>query len=340
VAELPAPSPIINSMRPAEDGEWDEIAAASDCATYFHTRAWAELWCRRSAGALRPVAVLATFSDGKRALLPSSEKYALDMRLFGRGLPGLRTTVSSNGNGYGGWISNSPLASLHHELLWERCADRNLLIHQNPLDDGLRGASIPWTNEDFTQVVDLRPPLEEIRRRWARGHNSAFNKAERAGLTAAVATTPAEWQVFYDIYAGSFDRWGQPDDAFDRAMFDLLAEHDSSGIQLWLVRQGDTVLAGAVILRHGRTAMYWLGAFRKEFQHLRAAPFLHGQVMQSCRSEGAWWYDFNPSGGIEGVVTFKERFGAVRYPANTAVRTVGLKRRMATLSEFAPSLRR
>ena len=70
----------------------------------------------------------------------------------------------------------------------------------------------------------------------------------------------------------------------------------------------------------------WHGAFDERFQQLRPAPLLHAEVMRRAAEQGYDWYDFNPTGGIPGVVTFKERFGAERRPVHSLVRDAGVKR--------------
>lgn len=327
----------VATVRRATADEWDRAVDASDAATYFHTRGWARVWARYTRGKLRPAAWTARFSDGASAVLPSSERTLLDVPLLGRYLPPLRTTISSNGAAYGGWVSAGPLSEQHHRLLWEHSARRNVQINQNPFDTGLRAAGLPWTEQEFTQVVDLRRPEQECRRDWARGHVSAVNKARRAGLVADRARDAARWREFFTIYRDSAARWGDPPDMFDERMFAILRTQDPEAVRLWVVSHPDgPILAGAICLYHRRTIMYWLGAFRHDQQHLRAAPFLHAEIMNDGRAGGFWWYDFNPSGSIPGVVTFKERFGAHRLPANTVIRRAPLKRRLAALRDGLP----
>ena len=116
-------------------------------------------------------------------------------------------------------------------------------------------------------------------------------------------------------------------------MFAILRSQDPQRIKLWVARDDEQILAGTICLYHRRTVMYWLGAFRADQQKLRASPFLHAEIMNHGRAEGYWWYDFNPSGPIPGVVTFKERFGAQRLPANSVIRRAPLKRRLAAVRD-------
>jgi lipid II:glycine glycyltransferase (peptidoglycan interpeptide bridge formation enzyme) len=39
---------------------------------------------------------------------------------------------------------------------------------------------------------------------------------------------------------------------------------------------------------------------------------LYAQIIRDAHNQGYRYFDFNPSGGHEGVVHFKESFGAVR----------------------------
>ena len=45
--------------------------------------------------------------------------------------------------------------------------------------DAMRDAGLPWTESEFTQVVDLRQSEQEIRSGWARGSSSARPASSR-----------------------------------------------------------------------------------------------------------------------------------------------------------------
>ena len=71
----------IARVRPAADAEWDAAWLASDHATWFHSRAWAEIWAEYRRGELLPAARVVELSDGRSALLPFSEGRARGSRI-------------------------------------------------------------------------------------------------------------------------------------------------------------------------------------------------------------------------------------------------------------------
>lgn len=331
------PTIAVKLARRATDAEWDRIVDSSPQATFFHTRTWAQTWEKHSGGALKPAAWLVRFADGVDAVLPSSEKTLGDLP-YVSGLRQLRTTVSSTGNSYGGWIGSRALTAGHHRALWQHLDGANAVIHQNPLDEGLREFDsefgIPWSEAETTQIVDLRRTEAELRKGFNRGHLSAINKARKAGLAIESAEDEADWREYFEIYTDSFERWGDPEGMLDYPFFDVLRRQDPKRVKLWVVRHEGRILAGIIALYHQRSVQYWHGAFRMDQQKLRAAPFLHSEVMSAALADGYWWYDFNPSGGIEGVMTFKERFGAEKVPASTVVRTGPLKSALGTAAKL------
>lgn len=328
----------LDEVRVATDREWDAVADGCEYATFFHTRAWAQLWERHSGGRLRARASLARFDDGVEAVLPGNVKTLLDLPWIDRLSGAFETILSSYGSHYGGWISTSELTPAHHRLLWQHYSTRNVLIMQNPFDVSFERAGLDWPRASFTQVVDLRPDLETLRGRWSRGHRSAVNKASRAGVEVARATTRAEWREYVELYRWSLQRWGDPISRYDDRVFDLFAEIPAA--TLWTARWDGRMLAGVLCLYHNRTIMYWSGALRIDEQRLRAAPLLHAEVMRAGKQAGYRWYDFNPSGDLDGVIAFKERFGAQRRDLGMVLNNAPLKARLLAVRNRLTGVRR
>jgi hypothetical protein len=326
-------------MKAASDQEWDAVVDASPHATFFHSREWARLWQGYTGGALTPAGRLARLDDGVVALLPAVEKTVLDLPHVGRLSTSLRTVMSSYGSTYGGWVSATPLTAKHHRALWERTGKLNISLSQNPFDPGLTAADLPWTRADVTQIVELPDTVEELRRSWSRGHVSAVNKAARGGLTVVPATTARQWRDYVRVYGLSLERWGTPAVVHRDELFEAMARSTSGQVRLWVVEHEDRVIAGAICLYQGTTVMYWHGAFDAGLQHLRAAPLLHAEIMRRAIDDGYRWYDFNPSGGNVGVMTFKARFGAQERAANSLVSDGSLKQNLRRVRQVLDGVR-
>ncbi|MEI7554522.1 GNAT family N-acetyltransferase [Candidatus Chlorohelix sp.] len=207
------------------------------------------------------------------------------------------------------------------------------MISQNPFDETLDEANLPWSYEDFTQAIDLSRDYDELKRSWARGHVSAINKASRAGLVLVEATTEEEWKEYFEIYTQSLERWETPLSRYDYRLFEMLYELHSTKIKLWLVKYNGQILSGSICFYQSQTVMYWHGAFRMEFQEFRAAPFMHAEIVRYSKNEGYRWYDFNPSGNLEGVITFKERFGTIKLRTNKLVNNGTFKKTLLSVKD-------
>src|SRR5690606_40100255 len=128
-----------------------------------------------------------------------------------------------------------------------------------------------------------------------------------AGLAVVRATTAQQWRDYVRVYKLSIERWGeQAAYVYRDDLFETLARSTSGKVRLWVVELEGQVIAGAICLYQGSTVMYWHGAFDASLQHLRAAPLLHSEIMRRAADEGLRRYDFNPSGGNPGVLTFKD----------------------------------
>jgi hypothetical protein len=53
---------------------------------------------------------------------------------------------------------------------------------------------------------------------------------------------------------------------------------------------------------------------------MRPNIILHSEIIRQCCEQGCRYYDFNPSGGHEGVDRFKALFGAGEWPVSHWIR--------------------
>jgi lipid II:glycine glycyltransferase (peptidoglycan interpeptide bridge formation enzyme) len=79
-----------------------------------------------------------------------------------------------------------------------------------------------------------------------------------------------------------------------------------------LVKKESRVLGGICVLYHERRAFYWHGAYLREAFEYRAPNFIQSEVMREACGRGVQWFDLGISAGMEGVVRFKDSFGAQR----------------------------
>lgn len=295
----------IKAERPAQNEEWDGIWSSCNYATYFHSREWAEIWRDYSGGVIVPSAVALELSDGALVLIPFS------VQLICRGLQ--KSYESSPAGTFGGWISSDDLRLEHARLVAGYLMGvGNLTWRVNPYDALAVSAMAGVGQEDETHVLDLSDGFQKILSRWSKGHSSAAKKAAKEGVTIRRANDDEDWRAYYQVYEDSLRRWGDKASSRYRwQLFEGFASRRSDKVQLWVAEYQRKVIAGALMVCSTNHVIYWHGAALSDYFHLRPVNLLIYEVIKAACEQGFRWFDFNPSGGHEGVLAFKKSFGAV-----------------------------
>jgi hypothetical protein len=297
-------------VRPATDLEWDRIWANCEYSTFFHSRDWVELWAQYTRGRMRPSSLLIEFDDNKSAVLVATRE-----RVF-KGL--VEVVHSSPAGTFGGWLSADCLSDEHcrrlSTLMLEAYPDLSWRVNPyagTPVLLKLRDR-IP----DETQALDLRQGFDTIFSLWTKGHRSATKKAVRSGVVITRAESERDWQEYFHVYTDSLRRWGDAASSrYDWALFNEIRNRSSENIILWTARYSDRLIAGALCFYAPRHVAYWHGAALEEFFALRPVNYLLYEVIKDACARSLWWFDFNPSGGHQGVARFKKSFGALPLAA-------------------------
>jgi CelD/BcsL family acetyltransferase involved in cellulose biosynthesis len=291
----------IARVRAASDAEWDAAWLASDHATWFHSRAWAEIWAEYRRGEIVPAARVVEFSDGRSALLPLCAE---------RGRGGLRHRASPAGT-YGGWLAEDPL---------EKADAACLLGHLRQEVPGLAWRVCPWDPQaaqltagmgqpETTRALRLEGGFEELERRFSSGPRWGVRRALREGLEVGIAIEIDDWRSYYELYRQSLDRWG--DRATSRYAWDLFAEirlRDPENARLWVARLGREVVAGALVLYAPRIAAWWhASAAAAHFSKRPMNLLLHEMIRDACEQDLAI-FDMGPSHAHGGVEEFKSGY--------------------------------
>ena len=306
----------IQDSRPYTDIEWDTIWKECDYATYFHSREWAVIWQEYTKGRIRPAGILITFSDNRKALLPVSCE-SLFFNLIKRG-------ISSPAGTFGGWLSLDPLSELHGNLICDFLLAnyRNMIWRLNPYDPLAGSIKIESAKYEETQVLMLERNLESILKDWTKGHTSAVRKAQKAGVMIREALSTQDWKDYFAIYEDSLKRWGSSTtSAYGWHLFRCILELNSPNVKLWLAVYQARVISGALCFYAKRHVVYWHGASLSDFFHLRPVNLLLYEVIKHACDDGYRWFDFNPSGGHEGVMKFKRSFGTRGIPCPVIIKS-------------------
>lgn len=299
----------ISAVRMATPKQWDEIWRVCDFSTYFHGREWAEIWNVYSNASMMPAPRMVEFSDGKMALLPLSVI---------RGRLGLSMKyMSSPAWTFGGWISADDLGPDHAELLaWYLMSEfANIFWRLNPYDESVLKLKVRTVSDDTTNAIDLRNGFEAIYGTWPKKIRGSEQKARREGVIVRTATILEDWREYYDVYRDSLSRWDRKATSiYGWGLFEEMHKRGSPNIRLWLAVYDGRIISGDLLFYSKRHVVDWHGATLEDYFHLRPVNLLTHEIIKDACERGYWWFDFNPSGGHEGVELFKKRFGTISLP--------------------------
>lgn len=298
----------IEDIRPASSEEWDAVWRACPYGTYFQSREWAEIWSAYDPRGLAPAPMRVRFSDGQSALLPLSRR---------RHLGGLSYTyVASPAGTFGGWLSADPIGREHVAQLVRYLTRHDLVWRVSPYADPGPELGGLATRADTTLAVDLRDGFPALLRQWSKGHRATIGQARRNQISVAESRDRQDWETYFEIYGQSLDRWGsEASSRYGWPLFAQLRDRASPSIKLWLALLSGRPVAGALVFHAQRHAVYWHGAALSEHFPKRPVHLLVHDIMHDAAARGLAWFDFNPSGGHEGVAAFKRGFGAQPLPA-------------------------
>lgn len=166
------------------------------------------------------------------------------------------------------------------------------------------GAALGFPNR---YLVNLRLSDAEQRKSYHQKWRYHLNKADKAGLSFEHAG-PDRLADFEALYAAMSDRKQFPDfSAYDTIPDLLNLPVPELRPELFFVRHGDEVVAGAVIFSAGKTAVYLYGATNDKALPLRAGYFMQDNIIRYLRDNTrADWYDLGGTDGFQGLYQFKK----------------------------------
>ena len=311
-------------LAPPDPGAWDALVARARGATVFHTSAWARIWEEEWPGA-RWQALTLEDSGGYAA--------ALGAIVLHRGPA--RTIHSMPFATYGGPIvreGHPDPAAARRELLaaWARETRRFLTLRSSlAWFRGERG-DLPESFEaveGFTHVLPLGVEPDALWAGFSPSTRRLVRQAEESGLTMRAVDSEEELRVFYGLAAETVRRRGgrpKPYSLYQR----IWRSMGPAGLaRVHLVQHDGESIAGSLHFFHEGVATSWLPVSRESRWHLRPNNFLTARILESLASAGYLEYNFGASpAGAEGLVRFKEGWGARRAPVLLAGSRAALHR--------------
>ena len=286
--------------------EWQEIADKCDYATFFHTPNWSKVFT----GAY-PDMKIATkkfvLGDRTRVILPFVSL---------RTKTGLFSSYLSNAAGvYGGIISERKINKNEIDEIFTSLIGKNIahiLIVGNPLYD----CKLPEqfrAKIDFTHILKLDENKEKLIS-YSDGARNCINRAKKFRVVCRTANNNMDdWKKYYSIYQEALKRWGnESTNQYPFSLFENIFKLRDPNIKLWLVFFEGKVVGGSLSFYHNRHCVVWHAAFLSNYFKYGISNFLYHNIILDAKEKGYKYYDFNPSGGHEGTVNFKESFGLKR----------------------------
>jgi hypothetical protein len=165
------------------------------------------------------------------------------------------------------------------------------------------------TNLYRTFVLDLAPPIEQLRKNLDGKWRNKLNQSEKKGLNIVAGNSGTEYRTFCRMYDQMWKRKTFETtvdvEEFGRLQEDLPENHR---MRILICEQDEVPVAGVVASAMGDSAIYLLGATSDDGLNAKGAYLLQWTLIQWLKENGIKWYDL---GGIDpegnpGVYTFKK----------------------------------
>ena len=288
---------------------WEEIAANSPEATYFHTPQWYDtILHKEHYNGYRPATLVFEFNDN-RVLFPCLQK--LSSLPFKK-----KYRIKSDALGwYGGIVPEKPLDNAHYNAVYAylfHLQRASITVNANPFSPHrLPDAFLLNRDDNFTQAVNLLQNEGAIYAAFSRGVKSNINQAKKKGVQIERGSGSSALNSYYRLYQQTLKRWGAAAQIrYSRSFFERVFQNAGDNATLWIALVNGKPVAGVIVLYWNRVATFWQGAADDTYFSYYPNNLLHWHIICDARKRGYSCYDFGPSGGIDGVVAFKKSFGA------------------------------
>lgn len=225
-------------------------------------------------------------------------------------------------------INAEVVSQLSHALRKEYVRKRGLLLQvlPNAFVESERAVMIESTFSDFTQgggitantyrtfVLDLAPPLDELRKKLDGKWRNQLVRAEKNDLRIVSGNGTNEYKTFHQMYREMEGRKGFEStvdiDEFEKIQMRLPVNHR---LRILICEQNEVPVAGLVASIIGDSAIYLLGATSDAGLKAKGAYLLQWTLIREIKEQNIKWYDL---GGIDpdvnpGVYHFKKGLSGI-----------------------------
>lgn len=288
---------------------WWDVAKNCEYATFFHTPIWHQLATQSNTD----------FSDGSVGfVLDSGVRVVLPTLIQNKSGPFV-SLLSTFEKCYGGIIADGSVSDGELEEIYGSVVNNFRTIRfdylENPFAPKIKHGKDFKQEDNFTHIVTLNSDFDTIFSKFAKNQQTSYRKGLSLGVEVSVAKKIDEYQTYFDVYEDSVRRWEERYGfvhAYNWALFEnchTLAQKYPDAIKLWLAKTDDTIISGALVFYWGNHVIGWHGVTHSDYFKYQPFTVLNTEIIRDCIEKGYKVFDFNPSGGFEGVIKFKESFG-------------------------------
>jgi hypothetical protein len=286
---------------------WEDLAAKDTTSTFYHTPLWHDIVVK-AFKRYRNLTKGFVFGDGTRAVLPLVQ--VKPGGLF-RGASRLKSSICG---GYGGVISEKLLSEEQQKQIFRYVTSlkASISIECNPFAE----YTLPdyfFRKKEFVHFISLEKGEDSIYKEFSRGAKRSLNRAHERGVVVRRIERENELQSYFEVYKSTLKRWGDATRVtFPEKIFVTLFNNAGDAAKIWIAEKEGKVIG---VL----TLVYWNGkvhgfhaAALKEYFDCCPNNLLHMEAIRDAIKHNHRYYDFGASGGMEGVIQFKESMGAKR----------------------------
>ena len=296
-------------IKNVDENFWWDVVQKCDYATFYHTPIWAKI-ASKTYSEIKSYPIGAILDNGTRIVLPLISK------------PGplkgmLRVFTSSYASCYGDIIADEAVTNEERAVFYNSINNvrvGKIELTSNPFSVTHQHLKNFSERSDYTQILNLTPGYDVVRSKYKSSCRNKINKGRKQHISISYAKSMSELDCYLDIYAENLKQWGKPNSGYPKSLFHSLLEylnHKLAHPVIWLVRSDEgNIIGGTVVFYTEWHAVEWHASFDRKWFKYGIRNLLVDEIINDACKRGCKYYDFNPSGGYEGVAKFKASFGA------------------------------
>jgi CelD/BcsL family acetyltransferase involved in cellulose biosynthesis len=170
------------------------------------------------------------------------------------------------------------------------------------------------SSQYYLHRLDLRPGLQEVSRHFHKDCiQRKIRRAERESLSVTEGRTSDILNQFYRLVVRTRRRQGLPPQPLK--WFKKLSECLGPRFKIRLASKNNQPIAGILTLQHNRALFYKYGASDERFHNLGGMVYLFWTAIEDGIRQDFTQLDMGRSEiNNPGLISFKEHWGALRYP--------------------------